>query len=570
MSTLKKSLSLVLAMLMLISVFTVAPLTAGAADTNKRSTKADIEKKTTGNSFKSGDYSYYLNEDGTAEIYEYNGSDEELVIPDTLDGHKVVSISDNAFWNNEFIKAFKIPDSVTHIGSWAFLGTDFYYNDANWENGVLYIGKFLIAADNITGTYTIKDGTTVIADEAFSEYHDYIGTDGYAVEYSKIEKIIIPDSLTHIGSEAFKNCQELTSVTLPNELKSIGDRAFESCLALNSISIPNGLKSIEEGTFESCSTLKSINIPNGVTTIGYEAFKNCSSLNSVTIPSSVKEIGEGAFYDTGIYKNPSNWNNGVLYYGKYLLAAKRDVVTGAITIKAGTELIACFALCNCNISSVTIPDSVKYINYGAFYQCRNLANVKIGKNVKEIGEYAFEDTALKSVTIPANVTTIGKLAFGYLIEEYPIGYGDYDSKDVKADDFTINGYEKTAAEKYAKDNEFKFVKLTPPKKIKQANTLKVSAKTKAVKAKKLKKKKQTVKPLSIKDAKGAVNVTKVKKGSAAKIFKKIKVNKKTGAITIKKGKYAKKTYKIKLKITAKGNSDYNSKTLTKVVKIKVK
>ena len=56
----------------------------------------------------------------------------------------------------------------------------------------------------------------------------------------------------------------------------------------------------------------------------------------------------------------------------------------------------------------------------------------------------------------------------------------------------------------------------------------------------------------------------------AKIYKKITVNKKTGAITFSKGKYAKKTYSIKLKITAKGNSEYKSKVITKTVKVKVK
>ena len=105
---------------------------------------------------------------------------------------------------------------------------------------------------------------------------------------------------------------------------------------------------------------------------------------------------------------------------------------------------------------------------------------------------------------------------------------------------------------------------------KKANTLTVSAKKKTIKAKKLLKKKQTAKPLTIKNAKGTLEVVKVKKGTTAKIFKKITVNKKTGAITFKKGKYSKKTYKVKLKITAAGNASYNAKTINKVVKVVVK
>lgn len=104
---------------------------------------------------------------------------------------------------------------------------------------------------------------------------------------------------------------------------------------------------------------------------------------------------------------------------------------------------------------------------------------------------------------------------------------------------------------------------------KKANPVKVTAKKKTLKAKTLKKSKKTVKPLTVKKAQGAVTVTKIKKGTDKKIFKKIKVNAKTGAITFKKGKYAKKTYKIKLKIYVKGNSKYKAKTINKVVKIKV-
>ncbi len=80
---------------------------------------------------------------------------------------------------------------------------------------------------------------------------------------------------------------------------------------------------------------------------------------------------------------------------------------------------------------------------------------------------------------------------------------------------------------------------------------------------------QTAKPLTIKNAQGKVTCKIVKKGTNSKIYKKIKINKK-GVITFKKGKYAKKTYKIKVKITAAGNSKYNKKTITKTVKVKIK
>ena len=119
---------------------------------------------------------------------------------------------------------------------------------------------------------------------------------------------------------------------------------------------------------------------------------------------------------------------------------------------------------------------------------------------------------------------------------------------------------------YAETFGLKFVDLTA----KKENTIKVSAAAKSVKASKLKKANQTVRPLTIKDPAGTVTVTKKKSGTTSSIYKKITVNKKTGAITFKKGKYAKKTYKVKLIIQASGNSRYEAKTITKTVKIQIK
>jgi len=114
--------------------------------------------------------------------------------------------------------------------------------------------------------------------------------------------------------------------------------------------------------------------------------------------------------------------------------------------------------------------------------------------------------------------------------------------------------------------EYSMVKVA----LKADNPITVTSSTKSVKASDVKKDKKTVKVLKISKAKGTVKVTKVKSGTNKKIYSKIKVNKKTGAITLKKGTYKKGTYKVKLKITASGNEGYKSKTLTKKVSINIK
>ena len=105
---------------------------------------------------------------------------------------------------------------------------------------------------------------------------------------------------------------------------------------------------------------------------------------------------------------------------------------------------------------------------------------------------------------------------------------------------------------------------------KKSNPIKVTAKTKTVKAKKLKKKAQTVKAITVKGAQGKVSYKLLKSGITKKIRKLVKINSK-GVITIKKWKKAKKgTYKIKVTVKAAGNANYKAKTITKVVKVKIK
>ena len=222
---------------------------------------------------------------------------------------------------------------------------------------------------------------------------------------------------------------------------------------------------------------------------------------------------------------------------------------------------------NDDIKKVVIKDGVTGIGNMNFIDCSKITDINIPASVESIGGAAFANTGLKSIAVPATVKTIGKNALGYDLQH---GTGAAS----RIDGFVIYADKGTAAAQYAENNSIKredYSKASADKSTvkKKANTIKVTVKTKTLKAKKLKKKKQTVKAVTVKKAQGKVTYKIVKKGTNSKIYKKIKISKK-GAVTFKKGKYAKKTYKIKLKITAAGNSKYNKKTVTKTIKVKVK
>ena len=205
-----------------------------------------------------GDYAFY-----------YCISLTEIVIPDG-----VTSIGDCAFFYCWDLTSVTIPDSVTSIGYDAFSNTGYYNHENNWEDGALYIGKYLIdVRDDIAGKYTIKDGTLCIV----NALRIFDGGFGYG------------------GDCAFSQCSNLTEVVIPNSVTSIGDGAFLDCESLISVVIGDSVASIGFGAFHDCYSLTDVVIGDSVTSIGKRAFAYCSSLTEITIPDSVTSIGEYAF-----------------------------------------------------------------------------------------------------------------------------------------------------------------------------------------------------------------------------------------------------------------------------------
>lgn len=228
-------------------------------------------------------------------------------------------------------------------------------------------------------------------------------------------------SVTLIDEEAFRNNENITSITIPDSVTSMGPMAFYSCDKLVSVLFTGTPKitEIPQSAFWYCVALKNINIPSSVTRIESQAFEDCSSLTSITIPSSVTGVGGSTFKDcrslTEINVDGNNANycdvDGVLFDKAKTEILKYPAGKTATTydIPESVTIIGRYAFEGCsNLTSITIPSGVTSIGSHAFEDCSNLTTITIPSSVTSIEYYAFQNcSSLTSITIPSGVTIIG-------------------------------------------------------------------------------------------------------------------------------------------------------------------
>ena len=217
----------------------------------------------------SGDYQYVLHKDGSAELLYCLSDDAEIVIPDTLDGHRVTSIDTISF--SLSLTAVTIPNSVADLDHNPF--------------GCCPLLQTISVAPEHPSFYTLDGVLFRKKDDALVAYPRGKAASSYTV----------PQGTSAVGERAFDCCSFLTSISLPASLTEISDYLFSCCASLSSILIPDSVTEIETGAFQRCTALVSIVIPDSVTEIEDIAFSECSALRSALLPASVTEIGVGAF-----------------------------------------------------------------------------------------------------------------------------------------------------------------------------------------------------------------------------------------------------------------------------------
>lgn len=253
--------------------------------------------------------------------------------------------------------------------------------------------------------------------------------------------IVIPNTVTKIGDEAFKGNKKVTSVTIPGSVVDIGNNAFEGCEKLEKVAFtnPDGANNnllIRLSAFKDCTKLTDVEIPARVKQIVGNIFKGCTSLMEIKVNANNPYY----FAQDGVLFGPALVEYSPKYDDNYVLLAYPAGCQGAysipstvhgktidqvwtsgfegavgltdITIPASIGRLGTAAFESTGLTHVTIPDTVQQVDPAVFQNCTSLVSVKLPNGITEIDQYLFANCiSLQHVDMPDTITKINIYAF---------------------------------------------------------------------------------------------------------------------------------------------------------------
>ena len=318
-------------------------------------------------------------------------------------------------------------------------GLDYYSVSVGVENE-----SYPYYNDNPTGDLVIPE---TVEFDGITYTVTAVGSDAF-YNCSDLTSVVIPNTVTEIGYMAFSACTGLTSITLPSSLTNVVDQAFSYCNALSSIYylgsieqwcgitfnssnplvnahnlyidntlvtdlvIPETITEIKSYAFAGASCLTSVTLPSSVTSINDNAFLACSSLSSIDFPSGVESIGGYAFQSCSALTSITvpNTLTTIGRFAFYDCTLLEEVYGfGQTSITSINDHTFCN---NLNLANIELPNTLNTIEEGAFSNC-GFTTINIPEGVTAISRYAFEAcSSLTSLTLPSTLATIGEYAFG--------------------------------------------------------------------------------------------------------------------------------------------------------------
>ena len=302
---------------------------------------------------------------------------ENITLPDTL-----VAIGNEAFVDSS-LKEITIPNSVSKFGTRIFANceklesihipstlTDF---DRAMFAGCQNIQH--ITVDEMNITYDSREKCNAIINKV----------DSFNTLVYGCRNTVIPQSVKAIGKSAFTDVLGLKKITIPSGVTRAHNSAFQNCSDLEEVDI-KALDNISPYMFANCKKLKKVILPDTIEDIGLGAFQNCSSLEEIVLPESIKLIHSHAF--DGCKK------------------LKRINIPHNISTIPPSMFDRCESL-----ETIDIPQNIKEISLCAFQGCSKLTDIKLPEQLVSLGGYAFGDTKIKNIHLPATARAISAHAF---------------------------------------------------------------------------------------------------------------------------------------------------------------
>ena len=435
-----------------------------------------------------------------------------ITIPDS-----VTNIDDGAFANCKQLKSVNIDFSKVKIGNDAFA----YCDGLTDENGFFIKNGRLLCVRSDMRKYSIPNEVTSLDDNTMSSFNTPINLspDIHKISYKlltyyckranvvklpldlttiqdaencrglctynlDLKKVQMPETITKIGSMAFKKCENLTEIHLREGITDIGEEAFAGS-GLRKATIPSTVKHIPLQAFAGCSNLMVVNISEGVKTIEAGAFERCTALTEIYIPASVESIADGAlpanksktkYAPAGSYAEQYAKENKIKVKHEkeeiddnaipfeYKISKDKTVkITAYVSDNPNLVIPAEIECCkvvgfnkgifknNKLITSVVWPAEIPVIPGEIFFGCSSIDNVVLPEGITEISEKAFRNcTNLTSIYIPASVTKIHEKAFE-CAKNTVAGWEYWTCVE------TIHGLTGSYAEQYAWKNNIPFI-----------------------------------------------------------------------------------------------------------------
>ncbi len=402
--------------------------------------------------------------------FERCGQLKEVSLPESL-----TNLGEHDFESCYNLTSMTLPSGINTLPSYCFNGCS-NLESINLDN-IRNFGERCLASTKISGALDLSDkeypnlssgafidtkltfvntgSCSYIDSYCFSGCYDLttvvfgstdslnIG-DGVFNNCTALTGLVLPDSVIHLGKEAFQLCKSLTGTfVLPAKLvegdSTLNERLFNGCSGLTEIQIPSGLKHIQSGVFQGCTGLTSLTLPTSLEDIGLSGtfsgvscitemdlspykiygddttasytFSGCTNLKSPTLPSGVTAL-------VGTFNDCSSLESFVIPEGVTSLGSScfyNCSSLASITIPEGVTSLGSSCFYNCSsLASITISDSVTSIGYECFYNCSSLASITIPEGVTSLGSSCFYNcSSLASITIPEGVTSLGSTCFGW-------------------------------------------------------------------------------------------------------------------------------------------------------------